>query len=342
MKKLVISITCGAFAMIAGVVLFVLLLAAGESETDSNNTAGNYDIVQVALNERGTVGGDKYRTWYIGRADGAAWCASFVSWCADQCDYIVAGIIPKFQGCDWGIQWFDTQGQFIYTPRYGGSSYTPKSGDLIFFSRYYTVNDSTHIGIVQYSEGNTVTTIEGNTSNSVAERNYDLDDPRILGYATPNYPSGDFSGDTNAAIAWNYFISKGCNAYAAAGILGNLQREAPGIVPTMAQSGGPGRGIGQWEIYSDRWNGLVTFAEQRGSDWTALEIQLEYIWYELNGGDPTTVRILNNNYGGITRFKNAQSIEWATEAFEKSFERAGIPNMSLRIQYAYTFYRQFA
>jgi len=36
--------------------------------------------------------------WYgfIGRVE---WCACFVSWCADQCGYIDAGIIPKFAGC---------------------------------------------------------------------------------------------------------------------------------------------------------------------------------------------------------------------------------------------------
>ena len=48
----------------------------------------------------GAVGGDKYRKWYTGSADGANWCATFVSWIADQCGLIDAKVIPKYQGCD--------------------------------------------------------------------------------------------------------------------------------------------------------------------------------------------------------------------------------------------------
>ena len=27
------------------------------------------------------------------------WCAIFVSWCANECGYIDAGVVPKFAGC---------------------------------------------------------------------------------------------------------------------------------------------------------------------------------------------------------------------------------------------------
>jgi len=82
-------------------------------------------------------------------------------------------------------------------------------------------------------------------------------------------------------------------------------------------------------------------AAQRNTQWDSLETQLEFLWYELNGGDRTTLMILNRSYGGIEGLKNAKSIAWATEAFEKSFERAGTPNMANRIQYAYEFYDYF-
>lgn len=330
---------------IAGFILIIVGIFGGYESLSSTGTGYRTQIVEVALGENGTVGGSKYRSWYIGSADGAAWCATFVSWCADQCGLIDLGVIPKFQGCTWGVSWFRERGLFNYTENYGGTDYTPKTGDLIFFTKYRNKNISSHVGLVQYVEGNCVITIEGNTSNAVWPRSYSLTDTFILGYATPLYPqlAVDLTGGSNAEIAWNYFISMGCNEYAAAGILGNLQQESPGIIPTMAQSGGgSGRGIAQWTFGSDRWNGLVSFAVNQGKDWTDLNIQLQYIWYELNGGDSMTAVILNRSYGGITGFKNAKSITWAVEAFEKSYERAGVPNMSARIQNANYYYDLFS
>lgn len=150
----------------------------------------------------------------------------------------------------------------------------------------------------------------------------------------------DFSGEENAEIAWNFFMSKGCNEYAAAGILGNLQQES-GINPEAEQEDGPGRGIAQWTYGGSRWDGLLTLADDMGMEWTSIEVQLEFIWYELNGGDSTTYSILTYQYGGLDSFINASNIEYAVEAFEKSFERAGKPNMEARIQYAYDFYDLF-
>ena len=37
----------------------------------------------------------------------------FVSWCANQCGYIDAGIVPKFAGCGVGVQWFQNRGQWL-------------------------------------------------------------------------------------------------------------------------------------------------------------------------------------------------------------------------------------
>lgn len=326
---------------LCGLIIMITAIAGGSETSTIGGGGSGEQIVAVALGEEGTVGGTKYRQWYTGYADGAPWCAAFVSWCAEQCGLIEQGIIPKFQGCDWGVIWFYSKGLFHYTSYYGGEDYTPKPGDIIFYSKNHSKGDSSHVGIVQYVEGDYVTTIEGNTSNSVLPRSYLLTNPYILGYATPEYPvttAGDFTGNTNAEIAWNYFISQGCSEYAAAGILGNLRQESETIDPTYEQSGGPGRGIAQWEVGSGRHQGLVDLASQYGKEWTSMEVQLEYIWYEFNGGDSTCMTILNRNYGGVSAFKNAYSIDWAVEVFEKSFERAGKPMMEKRIQYAYEYY----
>lgn len=330
------------FGLLGLFIVIVFGLTGGQAV---NNISGNgQDIVEVALAEKGTVGGGKYRTWYTGTADGQPWCATFISWCAEQAE-ISPEVIPKFQDCDYGVSWFKKQELFTYTVNYGGSSsYTPQTGDIIFFAWGLNKNDSTHVGLVQFTEGEKVITIEGNTSNSVKSRKYLISDKRILGYASPLYPENtesDFSGESNSEIAWNFFIGKGCNSYAAAGILGNLQQES-GIDPTRAQeNGGVGRGIAQWTIGGTRYNGLISYSSTLGYEWTSLKAQLEYVWFELNGGDSTAYSILCKHYGGIENFKNAESIEWAVEAFEKSLERAGKPNISTRVQYAYAFYSAY-
>lgn len=173
-----------------------------EQQDDSSKTIDTTDtmesFVTIAVNESisvaGRKGGDKYRQWYTGKADGANWCATFVSWCADQAG-ILNTAIPKFQSCDAGVKWFKDKNQFDYVSRYGGGG-LPARGKIIFFCKG-NKNDSTHVGIVTKVEGNKVYTVEGNTSNTVKERSYDTNNSRILGYASPNYPS---TGSTNQTL----------------------------------------------------------------------------------------------------------------------------------------------
>ena len=68
-------------------------------------------IVTVALSQVGNVGGQPYWSWY-GFDSRVEWCACFVSWCANECGYIDAGIIPKYAGCVNGVQWFRDRGQW--------------------------------------------------------------------------------------------------------------------------------------------------------------------------------------------------------------------------------------
>ena len=61
-------------------------------------TGGDGEIVTVALSQVGNVGGEPYWSWY-GFSGRVEWCACFVSWCANECGYIEAGVIPKFAAC---------------------------------------------------------------------------------------------------------------------------------------------------------------------------------------------------------------------------------------------------
>lgn len=88
---------------------------------------GNSNIVEVARSQLGNVGGQPYWSWY-GFNSRVEWCATFVSWCANECGYIESGIIPKFAGCEAeGVAWFKACGLFQE------KGYIPKTGDIIFF-----------------------------------------------------------------------------------------------------------------------------------------------------------------------------------------------------------------
>lgn len=145
---------------------------------------GSSSIVEVAYSQIGNVGGDPYWSWY-GFSNHVEWCACFVSWCADQCGYLDAGIIPKFSGCVLGINWFKEHGQWQ------SNTYEPAPGDLIFFdwNKAGVGQDgiSDHVGIVQKVENGRVYTIEGNSSDMCRERSYTIGNYQIMGYGVPAY-----------------------------------------------------------------------------------------------------------------------------------------------------------
>src|SRR5699024_6445297 len=66
----------------------------------------------------------------------------------------------------------------------------PVPGDIVVFD-WQKNGWADHIGFVEAVNGNTITTIEGNTSRHVARRTYAWNDWRIAGYARPKYPSAN-------------------------------------------------------------------------------------------------------------------------------------------------------
>ena len=146
----------------------------------------NQAIVEVALTQLGNEGGQPYWSWYgfDGRVE---WCACFVSWCANECGYIDAGVIPKFAGCVWGVEWFRDRGLWQE------NSYEPRPGDIIFFdwdnkgSSGPQDGESDHVGIVEKVENGTVYTVEGNSGDSCRENHYAIGYYEILGYGMPQY-----------------------------------------------------------------------------------------------------------------------------------------------------------
>ena len=147
------------------------------------SSVGNTDIVEVAKKQIGNIGGQPFWSWY-GYNSRVEWCACFVSWCANECGYIEAGIIPKFANCESeGVAWFKTCGLWQE------KGYTPKSGDIIFFD-WADSNDglADHVGIVSRVENGIIYTVEGNTRGDVCKENkYSIDSSVIRGFGTPAY-----------------------------------------------------------------------------------------------------------------------------------------------------------
>lgn len=167
----------------------VTAFAASESDLRSS-------VVSVASKEIGYTGTSttsKYGDWY-GYQGG--WCTTFVLWCFNQTgtSYGVklnGVIVPSGGNCNSMISWFKDKGR--YHPASEG--YTPSSGDLVFFD-WSGNGSSQHVGIVNYTSGTTVYTIEGNCSGKVKAREYTAKGSKpynnisaIMGYASPNYAS---------------------------------------------------------------------------------------------------------------------------------------------------------
>ena len=144
----------------------------------------------------GTQGGGGNYTEFCrnyGEGSSYAWCAAYVSFCLFQSRATTSTSKQTI--------WRD-----IYCPRWyqnmkndgcgyaASSNYTPKSGDLVFFT------GGGHIGIVRYYKDGKVYTIEGNTSNSsglnpegggVYCKSYDRNYGKFLGFGSPPYKKND-------------------------------------------------------------------------------------------------------------------------------------------------------
>ena len=135
---------------------------------------GSQQIVSVAMGQIGNSGGQKFWSWY-GFDSRVEWCACFASWCAEQSGMVASGQVLKFSSCAVGASWFQGQG------RWKGKGYTPSAGDFIFFD-WNKDGQVDHVGIVVNVANGRVNTIEGNTSNMVARRSYQLGGIVIVGY----------------------------------------------------------------------------------------------------------------------------------------------------------------
>ena len=141
------------------------------------------------------IGGDGrytyYSEWYIdGYKNGwnwkTPWCACYVSWALDQLRVPAPEGHPRwFAEVDDFMQYFQNNGwhDSHYYWQTSDELYMPQAGDLVFFDWIVDRKaDPQHVGVVIYVDDSSIYTIEGNSAGQVMIRNYNLLDPRILGY----------------------------------------------------------------------------------------------------------------------------------------------------------------
>lgn len=124
----------------------------------------------------------KYGAWF--GAPTIAWCAFFVSWCANQAG-ISSTVLPRIGNCEAMTNWYKNKGRYLYA-----SEAAPRTGDLIFYN-WAGGSVAEHIGIVTGVSGSYIYTVEGNTGSSYGYRCEAKTRTRgakyIIGYARPAY-----------------------------------------------------------------------------------------------------------------------------------------------------------
>ncbi|HEX8951760.1 MAG TPA: phage tail tip lysozyme, partial [Polyangia bacterium] len=131
----------------------------------------------------------------------------------------------------------------------------------------------------------------------------------------------------NDKPAFDFFVAKGLTNFQAAGIVGNLDQES-GVDPASVQfGGGPGRGIAQWSV-GGRWDtstndNVLGYASKLGQSSGSLNLQLEFIWYELT------------TFGyGFSELKATTNVTDATVVFMDKYEICGTCAQAQRVSYA--------
>lgn len=154
-------------------------------------------------------------------------------------------------------------------------------------------------------------------------------------------PKAPARGGNAAALrhAFNYFLDKGLAPHQAAAIVGNIAQESGG--QSRAEGGGRtahdpySLGYGQWNrerLHGGKgYVGLIPFAEAMGRHASDPNVQLDYMWHELQGPENKALKQL----------LAAKDVAEATRAFGSSYERPDerFANYENRIAQAQTMLR---
>ena len=176
----------------------VIKIAKGEVGYCEKQTNSKLDDKKA---NHGTKNFTKYAR-DIGVANGLYWCATFVNWCFIQA---ANGDKKKAKEVLCGANTQACRDNSNAFKKAGRLDMKPQPGDVVFFLGA----GSSHTGIVVAVDGNTITTVEGNTSpgkfnrngGCVAEKKYNYkSNRRISGFGHPKYDgSSSFNGQVGTA-----------------------------------------------------------------------------------------------------------------------------------------------
>ena len=269
-----------------------------------------------------------------------AWCAATISAAYHEAGEDV--IFPMECSCQRMIEKAKKMGIWVEN-----DAYIPRKADAILYDwQDAGLGDCKgipdHVGAVQKVESGIIYVIEGNYSDKVGIRKIKLNGKFIRGFITPKFTEEKQSKDANSQneatdpqTIWSFFIKKGLNEYGTAGLMGNLQAES-GLKPTNLQNScekklkytdslyteavdngsytnfakdSAGYGLAQW-TYWTRKEALLEYAKESGSSIGDLQMQMEFLWKELQGKKA----VLNT-------LKNATSVKEASDIVLTKFER---------------------
>ena len=132
-------------------------------------------------------------------AQNQPWCDLFTDEAFIDVFGLETGAAMTYQPIGSGSALCSASAQFFQSA--GAWSSVPEVGDVVFF---YVSGGINHQGIVTEVSGSTITTVEGNSSDMVARRTYQIGASNIAGYGRPNWSlvasvSGSDTGSQAAA-----------------------------------------------------------------------------------------------------------------------------------------------
>lgn len=180
------------------------LIAIAAAEIGYHEKASNSSLDDKAANS-GSNNWTKFARdlaaagYYNGSKNGYAWCDVFVDWCffrlteknATKAQEIECQTGPLGASCLYSRQYYQQQGRL---------STTPQPGDQVFFQQGGNI---VHTGIVEAVNGNTITTIEGNSSDQVARRSYSLGNSYVKDFGHPKFDTEDDTSTTTQGPSVN-------------------------------------------------------------------------------------------------------------------------------------------
>lgn len=146
---------------------------------------------------------------YNGRKNGYDWCDIFVDWCFIHTFGKSVGVKLLNQplngcgaGCTWSMRYYKQAGRFFASPEVGDQIFYTKDGG----------NTSYHTGLVVEVHGNIIKTVEGNSSDRVAEHCFNYRQSYVAGFGRPDWsqvPEDKPAPSTWAAKAWYKAVEAG-------------------------------------------------------------------------------------------------------------------------------------